>query len=126
MKLKSFIVTLGSFVFTTTFLYLIGYMFTIPPLMFHYKFTDNANGFFITTGSLVPILIGLVISFFSERFYLFKHRQDLSKWFSEVMTASHLIVKNPFSLTLMKGFFSYKQRLLTLLFYPSPQTELMT
>ncbi|MEH7121444.1 hypothetical protein V7128_29190 [Neobacillus vireti] len=78
MKLKSFIVTFGSFVFTTTFLYLIGYMFTIPPLMFHYEFTDNANGFFITTGSLVPIIIGLVISFFSERIYLFKHRQKLS------------------------------------------------
>ncbi|MBM7655185.1 hypothetical protein [Neobacillus cucumis] len=77
MKLKSFIVTFGSFILTTTSLYLIGYVFTIPTLMFHYEYTDNTNGFFITTGSLVPIIIGLVISFISERIYIYKHRQKL-------------------------------------------------
>ena len=77
MKLKSFIITFGSFVLTTTLLYLIGYMFTIPALMFQYEYTDNANGFFITTGSLIPIMIGLVISFFSEKIYIYKHRQKL-------------------------------------------------
>lgn len=75
MKLKSIVVTFGSFVLTTAILYLIGYIFTIPLLMFHYEYTDNANGFFITTGSLVPIMIGLVISFTSERIFIYKHRQ---------------------------------------------------
>ncbi|WP_404330330.1 hypothetical protein [Mesobacillus maritimus] len=74
MKLKSFVVTFGSFVLTTALLYLIGHVFTIPLLMFHYEYTDNANGFFLTTGSLVPIIIGLVISFISERIYLYKHK----------------------------------------------------
>ncbi|MED4228170.1 hypothetical protein [Neobacillus cucumis] len=73
MKLKSFIVTFGLFILTN----LIGYVFTIPTLMFHYEYTDNTNGFFITTGSLVPIIIGLVISFISERIYIYKHRQKL-------------------------------------------------
>jgi len=77
MKLKSFIVTFGSFILATTLLYSIGYMFTIPALMFHYDYTDDANSFFITTGSLIPIIIGLVVSFFSERIYMYKHRQKL-------------------------------------------------
>lgn len=77
MKLKSFIVTFGSFVLTTVLLYLIGYVFTIPWLMFHYEYTDNANGFYVTTGSLVPFIIGLVISFIAEKIYIYKYRQKL-------------------------------------------------
>ncbi len=75
MKVKSFIITTGLFVVTTAFLYLIGNMFTIPVLMFHYEYTDSANGFFTTTGSVVPLIIGLVISFIAEKLYIYKYRQ---------------------------------------------------
>ena len=77
MKLKSFIVGFVSFVLTTVLLYLIGYMFTIPALMFQPEYTDNSNGFFITISSLLPIIIGLVISFISEGIYRYKYRQKL-------------------------------------------------
>ncbi|MEH7480836.1 hypothetical protein V7157_06925 [Neobacillus drentensis] len=77
MKLKSFIVTFGSFVLTVGLLYLVGHMFTIPSLMFHHEYTNNANGFFITTGSLTPLVIGLIISFLAEKIYIFKSRQKL-------------------------------------------------
>ncbi|NHM31481.1 hypothetical protein [Neobacillus terrae] len=77
MKLKSFIVTFGSFVFSTALLYLIGHLFTIPWLMFHHKYIDNSNGFFISTGSFTPLLIGLAVSFFAEKIYLYKHHQKL-------------------------------------------------
>ena len=78
MKLKSFIVAFGSLVLTTTLLYLIGYIFTIPLLMFQYEYKNNVNGFFISTGSLIPIMIGLVISFISEKIYLYKNRKKIS------------------------------------------------
>lgn len=78
MNLKSFIITFGSFVLTTALLYLIGYVFTIPMFMFHYEYTNNANVFFMTTGSLLPIIFGLVLSFFAERVYLYKQRKKLS------------------------------------------------
>jgi predicted ABC-type sugar transport system permease subunit len=74
MKLRSFIVTFGSFALTGGMLYLIGHAFTIPLLMFQHEYTDNAYGLFITTGSLVPIIIGLVVSFFAEKIYLYKYR----------------------------------------------------
>lgn len=77
MKLKSFIVAFGSLVLTTTLLYLIGYIFSIPLLMFQYEYKDSVNGFFISTGSLIPIMIGLVISFVSEKVYLYKHQKNL-------------------------------------------------
>lgn len=75
MKLKGFIVTFGSFALATTLLYLFGYVFTIPWLMFQYESANNANGFFVSIGSLVPLIIGLVISFIAEKIYLYKYRQ---------------------------------------------------
>lgn len=77
MKLKSFIVTFGSFVLTVGLLYLVGHMFTIPWLMFHHEYTDNANGFFISAGSLTPFVIGLIISFLAEKIYIYKSRKKL-------------------------------------------------
>ncbi|WP_160723714.1 hypothetical protein [Bacillus sp. USDA818B3_A] len=70
MKIKSFIVSFGSFLLTTALLYLVGYTFTIPLFMLHYEYTDT-NGFFVSTGSLVPLIIGLVISYIAEKIYLF-------------------------------------------------------
>ncbi|MGI8386839.1 hypothetical protein [Robertmurraya sp. P23] len=77
MKLKGFIVTFGSFALTTALLYLLGYVFTIPWLMLQYEYTDNASGFFVSTGSLVPLVIGLLISFIAEKIYIYKYRQKL-------------------------------------------------
>lgn len=77
MKLKGFLVTFGAFALTTVLLYLLGYLFTIPLLMFQYEYTDNASSFFVTTGSLVPLIIGLVVSFITEKIYLHKYRQRL-------------------------------------------------
>ncbi len=77
MKLKGFIVTFGSFALTTAFLYLLGYVFTIPWLMLQYEYTDNASGFFVSIGSLVPLIIGLLISFIAEKIYIYKYRQKL-------------------------------------------------
>lgn len=77
MKLNSFIVTFGSFVLTTGMLYLVGHMFTIPWLMFHHEYTVNENGFFISAGSLVPLIIGLIVCFFAEKIYIYKFRQKL-------------------------------------------------
>lgn len=74
MKLKSFIVTFGSFALITALLYSAGNIFRIPWLTFHYEYTNNANGFSISTGSFVPLIIGLIISFFAEKIYIFKHR----------------------------------------------------
>ncbi|MEH7418678.1 hypothetical protein V7266_25785 [Neobacillus drentensis] len=74
MKLKGFLIVFVSFVLTTSLLYIVGYMFTIPPLMFHHQYTNTSNGFFISTGSLLPIIIGLVISFAAEKIYLYKQR----------------------------------------------------
>ncbi|WP_318509229.1 hypothetical protein [Bacillus sp. T3] len=73
MKLKSFIVAFGSFVLTSTLFYLVGYLFTIPWLMFQFEYTHNPNGFFVSTGSLIPIIIGLVVSFIAEKYYLYKY-----------------------------------------------------
>ncbi|WP_066253961.1 hypothetical protein [Neobacillus drentensis] len=75
MKLKGFIVTFVSFALTTALLYLLGYVFTIPWLMFQYEYTNNASVFFVSAGSLVPLIIGLVISFIVEKIYLYKYRQ---------------------------------------------------
>lgn len=74
MKLKSFVVTFGSFALTTGMLYLFGHLFTIPSLMFHLDYTVNDNGFFISAGSLVPLTIGLIICFFAEKIYINKFR----------------------------------------------------
>ena len=77
MKLKGFIVVFGSFALTTALLYMLGYVFTIPSLMLQYEYTNNASGFFVSLGSLVPLVIGLLISFIAEKIYIYKYRQKL-------------------------------------------------
>ncbi|NHN31651.1 hypothetical protein [Paenibacillus agricola] len=77
MKFKSFIVTFATLVLTTGLLFLVGHTFTIPWLMFQHEYANNANGFFITTGSFVPLIIGLIVSFFAEKIYVYKYRQKL-------------------------------------------------
>lgn len=77
MKSMSFIVTFGSFVLTTALLYLVGYVFIIPLLMFHHEYIDTATGSSITTGSLVPLIIGLFVIFFAEKIYNHKNREKI-------------------------------------------------
>lgn len=72
LKLKSFIVSFLSFVLTTGGLFLIGHVFTITWLMFHYEYTNNAKEFSISTGSFVPLIIGLIVCFFAEKIYIYK------------------------------------------------------
>ena len=74
MKLKSFIVTFGSFTLTTGLLYLFGHLFNIPSLMFDLDYTGNGEGFFLSVGSLVPLTIGLIVCFFAEKIYIYKFR----------------------------------------------------
>ncbi|MGP7816437.1 hypothetical protein [Niallia sp. 01092] len=74
MKCKRFIFTFPTFVLTTGLLFLVGYVFTIPWLMLHQEYTDNANGFFVSTGSILPFIIGLIVSFFAEKLYVYKYR----------------------------------------------------
>lgn len=77
MNAKSFAVTFLSLAATTGILYFIGHWLSIPSLMFHHEFTSSQNGFVMTTGSLLPLLIGLIVSFFAERIYVNKTRQKL-------------------------------------------------
>lgn len=77
MKFKSFIVTFTTFILITGLLFLVGHTFTISWLMLHYEYIDNINGFFITTGSILPLIIGLIVSFFVEKIYVYKYQQKL-------------------------------------------------
>jgi hypothetical protein len=52
-------------------------MFTIPWLMFHHEYSDNVNGLFITTGSMTPLIIGLVVSFLAEKIYIYQYQKRL-------------------------------------------------
>jgi hypothetical protein len=76
MTIRSLLVTLGTFIFTTGILYLIGHTFSIRWLMFYYELSSESDGFFISGGSMTPLLIGLFLSFIAEKIYVYKHRQN--------------------------------------------------
>lgn len=67
MNVQRFIIAILSFAVTTGFLYMIGHVWTISPLMFRYEYQNEANGFSITCGSFLPVLIGLTVSFIVEK-----------------------------------------------------------
>lgn len=67
MKKRKFIVGLTTFLITTGLLFGIGYMFEIPWLMFHHEFTDPSTGLYTITGSVAPVVLGIMFSYFSER-----------------------------------------------------------
>jgi hypothetical protein len=69
MTFKSFFVTFSALVLTTGILYLIGHAFTVPALMFSYESNNSAKGFDLTAGSFLPLIVGLIVSFFAEKFY---------------------------------------------------------
>lgn len=51
----------------TVFLYTIGYMFTIPFLMLRYEYVDQTTGHYVTIGSVLPFLIGMIVSFIAGK-----------------------------------------------------------
>jgi len=70
-----FIVCFSTLVLTTGLLYFIGYLFSIPLFMFQHEYTDVTNGYMTYTGSILPLLIGVVVSFFVEKAYV-RHKLD--------------------------------------------------
>jgi len=62
-----FIVCFSSLVLTAGSLFFIGYLFSIPLFMFQHEYTDVTNGYMTYTGSILPLLIGVVVSFLSKK-----------------------------------------------------------
>ncbi len=77
MNVKSFLVTFLALVLTTSVLFFIGHTFTIPWLMFHHEYRDFEDGFTISTGSFVPLIIGLIVSFIAEKIHVYRNAQKL-------------------------------------------------
>ena len=76
MKLKSFLISLESFVLATAFFYWLGSFFDISWLQFQYEYINDSNGFHLSIGSFVPVLIGLIISFIAEKLYAYKYSKQ--------------------------------------------------
>ncbi|MGG3563366.1 hypothetical protein ABES03_17375 [Neobacillus rhizosphaerae] len=74
MKFKKFLVGFSTFVIATGLLYAIGHLFKIEWLMFHHKYELNVNSFYVETGSLVPFIIGIFLSFIAEKIYVYKNQ----------------------------------------------------
>ncbi|MGX9134550.1 hypothetical protein ACWV26_09250 [Rummeliibacillus sp. JY-2-4R] len=72
MKFKKFFVGFSSFIVTVAILFCLGRLIEISWLTFHYEFINNSEGFSFEAGSLLPIFIALVVSFFAEKIYLKK------------------------------------------------------
>ncbi|ALC88992.1 hypothetical protein AM500_03655 [Bacillus sp. FJAT-18017] len=70
MFLKRFLISIGAFLLVTGLLYGIGYTFKIPALMFRYEYRNDAEGFFVQTGSILPFLIGLAACYVAEKLYI--------------------------------------------------------
>jgi len=70
MKFKSFLVTFGTLVIVTGSLFLLGYMYSIPLLMFDFTFVNSSSGFSLSSVSYFPLIIGLVACFFAEKMYV--------------------------------------------------------
>ncbi|WP_010632573.1 hypothetical protein [Sporolactobacillus vineae] len=75
MKLKRFMVGLCSFALTSGFLYFVGYLFAIPFLTLHYEYVNDAHGFFFSINSILPLIVGLIVSYFAEKIFMKKHQK---------------------------------------------------
>lgn len=75
MRGNRFVVAFSAFTLMTGILYLIGYLFTVPLLMFRYKYINYEDGYLISTGSMIPLIIGLIISYCVDKVHMHKHRQ---------------------------------------------------
>jgi len=74
MKFKPFLFSFGTFIGSTAILYGIGYLFHISILMFHYEYINEKTGTSLTVGSLLPVVIGLILSFIVEKTYKNKEK----------------------------------------------------
>lgn len=72
MKFKKFLVGFSTFLIATALLYAIGHLFKIEWLMLHHKYVVSENGFSIETGSLIPFIIGIFLSYIAEKAYVYK------------------------------------------------------
>lgn len=75
MVSKRVIVSFLSFVLISLSIYCIGHMFTIPVLMYQYEEIDNINGYYTQSGSMIPLVIGWIVSFFVENIYVHRLKQ---------------------------------------------------
>lgn len=78
MKVKRFLIGMSSFVLTASVLYLLGHLLGISILKVKYEYTNNDSGLFLSMGSLLPIVVGLIVSFISEKVYMTRYQQRIS------------------------------------------------
>ncbi|OZI11733.1 hypothetical protein CEW92_10575 [Bacillaceae bacterium SAS-127] len=78
MKRNRFVVAFSAFMLTTGILYFIGHLFTVPLLMFRYEYINYEDGYLISTGSIMPLILGLIISYCVDKVYMHKYRQKLA------------------------------------------------
>jgi len=74
MKFKPFLFSFGTFIGSTAILYGIGHLFHISILMFQYEYINNKTAIYFTFNSLLPIVIGLILSFIVEKRYKNKEK----------------------------------------------------
>ncbi|TFE01895.1 hypothetical protein [Jeotgalibacillus sp. R-1-5s-1] len=79
MKSKGFIVGVASFAVITLLLYLAGDVFQVPLLMFHNEYMNSTNGQIVSSGSLIPVVIGLSLSVLIQRIYINRYAQNLAE-----------------------------------------------
>ncbi|MED4285488.1 hypothetical protein P4679_26535 [Priestia megaterium] len=77
MVFKKYIVSFLAFILSTSLLLFIGHTFKIPILMFHYEYVNNKDEMMFATGSLLPFVIGLIVSYITEKTYIHRHQKDL-------------------------------------------------
>jgi hypothetical protein len=73
LSFKSLIVSLGTLILTTGSLLLVGHIFSIEPLMFYFQFHSDPEGFSVSGGSMIPLILGLLASFIAEKLYVKKY-----------------------------------------------------
>ncbi|WP_210610390.1 hypothetical protein [Priestia flexa] len=64
-----FLITFGTFIFTTSLLMLIGEVFSISILRFNYEYMNDDTGFEISVGSIMPFVIGIAMGAIVEKMY---------------------------------------------------------
>ncbi|WP_227397293.1 hypothetical protein [Jeotgalibacillus aurantiacus] len=79
MKSKGYIVSVASFAVITLLLYLVGHVFQISLLMFQNEYMNSTNGQMVSSGSLIPIVIGLSLSVVIQRIYINRSAQNLAE-----------------------------------------------
>lgn len=79
LKSKPFLIAVFMFVFITGFLYGIGYVFKIDLLMLHHPSTKTEDGFHSESRSLLPVIIGLSVSYVAEKILLTRNDEFSAK-----------------------------------------------